>query len=82
MLLGRSPESPLSPVAQDNVSTRHAELYWDGSLLWITDLGSTNGTFVNGERLINNQAVVIDRDCVVRLSTSPPTIVTIRGVER
>lgn len=30
------------------VSGRHARLRWDGTQWLITDLGSTNGTFVNG----------------------------------
>lgn len=33
------------------VSQRHAELYARGDILWLRDLGSTNGTFVNGQRL-------------------------------
>jgi len=33
------------------VSRRHARLYLDGSVYVVEDLGSTNGTFVNGQRL-------------------------------
>jgi hypothetical protein len=33
------------------VSGQHAKLFWEGSVLKIEDLKSTNGTFVNGERL-------------------------------
>ncbi len=80
LLLGRSPDSPLSPVASDNVSSRHAELRWDGSNVWITDLGSLNGTYVNGERLASHRSVALEHDCVVRLASSPPTIVTIQGI--
>ena len=31
------------------VSRRHAEIHASGGLLWIRDLGSTNGTLVNGK---------------------------------
>lgn len=30
------------------VSGRHARLTWDGTSWWVVDLGSTNGTLVNG----------------------------------
>ena len=33
------------------VSRRHARLYLDGGAYVVEDLGSTNGTFVNGQRL-------------------------------
>lgn len=33
------------------ISHRHARLYFDGKDYWIEDLGSTNGTWVNGEIL-------------------------------
>jgi hypothetical protein len=33
------------------VSRRHARLYLDGGMYVIEDLGSTNGTFINGQRL-------------------------------
>lgn len=30
------------------VSTRHARLWWDGIEWWLEDLGSSNGTAING----------------------------------
>ncbi len=33
------------------VSRRHAVIRWRGDTAWLEDLGSTNGTFLNGERL-------------------------------
>lgn len=30
------------------VSTRHARLWWDGIEWWLEDLGSRNGTLING----------------------------------
>lgn len=34
-----------------NISRRHARLYRQGDSIWIEDLGSSNGTFLNGRRL-------------------------------
>ena len=49
--LGAAPENDV--VLSDNlVSGRHARLRWDGAGWWLEDLGSTNGTFADGERLI------------------------------
>ncbi len=48
--IGRSSQSSLClPIG--NVSKNHAEIRWDGRQLKLRDLGSTNGTFVNGERV-------------------------------
>ena len=33
------------------VSHRHCKLSISGSLAWLEDLGSSNGTYVNGERV-------------------------------
>jgi len=38
-------------LLDQNVSRRHAELAIDGDQLIVTDLGSHNGTFVNGNRI-------------------------------
>jgi hypothetical protein len=39
-------------IRDSNVSRRHARIHRSGSGFVIADLGSTNGTFVNGERLV------------------------------
>ena len=44
-LIGRSDECDIV-VARGSISERHAALDWDGSELWVSDLGSTNGTAV------------------------------------
>ena len=38
---------------EDNfVSAEHARLTREGGRWWVTDLGTTNGTFVNGARIV------------------------------
>ena len=39
------------------VSQKHAELFALQGGLWLRDLGSTNGTFLNGKRLMEHCAV-------------------------
>jgi EAL domain-containing protein (putative c-di-GMP-specific phosphodiesterase class I) len=48
--VGRLPGSNLS-LSSDSVSKEHAELYMHEGDLWVRDVGSKNGTFVNSERV-------------------------------
>lgn len=49
-LIGRSPDCAIV-LDDDYVSTRHARVVNGDSGLYLEDLGSTNGTFVNGRRI-------------------------------
>ena len=48
--LGRAADNDLV-VAHPSVSAHHAELHFDGEQFLLRDLSSSNGTFVNGERV-------------------------------
>jgi hypothetical protein len=50
-IVGREPGLGLSLSAETTVSRRHATLQKMGSEVTLTDLGSSNGTYVNGARL-------------------------------
>jgi len=50
VVLGRSQECEIR-LADPNVSRRHAEVRQEDATYWLVDLGSTNGTLVNGERV-------------------------------
>ncbi|MBK7396787.1 MAG: DUF4388 domain-containing protein [Myxococcales bacterium] len=50
IVVGRSSDLDMVLV-EDMVSRRHAKIAYSGDAITIEDLGSTNGTFVNGEKV-------------------------------
>jgi pSer/pThr/pTyr-binding forkhead associated (FHA) protein len=56
-------EIDLTPYgAQDRgVSRHHAVLHLEGDHLYLTDLGSTNGTYVSGDRLVENTPTIVHK---------------------
>ena len=55
--IGRDEGSDLR-VQDPEVSRRHAKVTVQDGKAWIDDLHSTNGTFVNGERVVEQQSLV------------------------
>jgi adenylate cyclase len=58
LIVGRAPTCDL-PVFDPTISRRHAELVADGEILNLKDLGSSNGTFLNGAK-VEHATVAID----------------------
>ena len=50
--VGRSSGSDVVLKSDDYASGRHARLTRHGGLLYVEDMGSTNGTFVNGRKTV------------------------------
>src|ERR687886_3050111 len=50
LVVGRAMTSDI-PVLDPTISRRHAELLWDETGIHVRDLGSSNGTFLNGMRV-------------------------------
>ncbi len=63
LIAGRSPDCSLE-VPDPNASRQHAKFMWDGTTLVVADNGSSNGTYVNDQRI--TQTAVHHGD-VVRL---------------
>lgn len=61
-LIGRARDCDLQ-LASCLVSRHHAELFTEDDSLRLRDLNSLNGTFVNGEQLVN-ECVLVDGDVV------------------
>lgn len=51
LVVGRDAGLGLSLVGESTVSRRHAEVVQRGGTVYVRDLGSTNGTYVNGSKL-------------------------------
>jgi pSer/pThr/pTyr-binding forkhead associated (FHA) protein len=52
--IGRSPGAEIQ-IDDPFASGRHARIYERGGLYYVEDMGSTNGTYLNGERLASQE---------------------------
>lgn len=73
---------PIADLCTDNVSGDHAEINVGAGCVEIRDTGrdrrgSTNGTYVDGERIQPNVAVQIQDGTVVTCGTEPPLTIRV-----
>ena len=73
LTLGRLPENQIV-VNEPGVSRKHAEIGRTDSGIYVRDLGSTNGTFVNNEGLGTSQRLLKDGD-EIRLASGESFLV-------
>ncbi|MGB1252711.1 MAG: FHA domain-containing protein [Candidatus Promineifilaceae bacterium] len=65
-VIGRNPDNNLQ-LAHDFVSGTHASIECTSTNCFITDLHSTNGTVVDGDRLRPNKRLIITRKSQIRI---------------
>src|SRR5207244_193761 len=75
--IGRLPDSDIV-VTNSQVSRRHAQITGASGTFMIADLGSTNGTYVNGVRISEHilkdaDRIELGKDRIPLLFTSDPT---------
>lgn len=69
VIIGRRGHYPTVFAAFGDISGNHAKIELNGQQWQVTDLGSTNGTFLNGESLTPNQPYPIKVGDILRFST-------------
>jgi hypothetical protein len=65
--LGRSAGCDICLAGASNVSSNHCVIQLVGGQVTVTDLGSTNGTYIGGRRLMPNQSVAVTSGTVIYL---------------
>src|SRR5579884_1600231 len=68
IVVGRDPECDL-PLRDSRVSWKHLRLEASNGGLKVTDLGSRNGTFINGKRL-NTPSEVVTRETIIQIGST------------
>ena len=69
-VLGRKPEEADYILADEGVSRKHLQIFLQDTKLFITDMGSTNGTFLNTQRLEIDMPVEIREGDVIGIAQS------------
>ena len=70
-VIGRDASSEVH-LTHDKVSRQHAKVDFERGRWWITDLGSRNGTYLNGKLV--TQATALDADNEITLSNAGPVL--------
>ena len=87
-IIGRDPHCQLRPERED-VSRRHCAIVQRGQRVWLRDLGSKNGTFLNHRELVAEETPIADGDEFevgalrfrVSITSAPAPVGTPRGAD-
>ena len=78
LVIGRSPPADL-PIRDPSLSRSHARVTFERGEVWIEDLGSTNGTWLDGERIRRSR---VDPGARLSLGATPAAVVSaLRGAQ-
>jgi two-component system, cell cycle response regulator len=69
MTIGRDPIADIQ-IQDPSISRKHAKLTKEEGQVRLTDMGSSNGTFVNDKRVPPSQSVVLAKEDMVKLGSS------------
>lgn len=77
VVLGRSDDLPSANAfsINSNISRIHAQIALTNGEVIVTDLGSTNGTFVSGTRLVQGSPHILAPSAPLRLAANVPVTV-------
>jgi len=65
-IMGRQPDNPIV-IDEQGVSRQHAKLLRQGNQVTLTDLNSSNGTYVNGQKLTPHITITLTHRDEIRL---------------
>jgi len=69
VVLGRSEKDAKLRIRSDSVSRKHCEFFLEDDVVFVRDLGSTNGTFVDGTRVSGTTPASVRHGGIVRVGT-------------
>lgn len=69
MIIGRDPAASIS-IADQTISKKHAKIVKEGTVIKIEDLGSSNGTLINGKKLEAGHVAKLAKEDMIKLGNS------------
>ena len=69
MIIGRDPTADIS-IPDSSISRKHAKVIREGNVVKIEDLGSSNGTAVNGRKLEAGNVAKLAKEDLIKLGNS------------
>lgn len=69
MIIGRDPINDIS-ISDPSVSKKHAKITREGTVIKLEDLGSSNGTVINGKKLSPGHVVKLAKEDMIKLGNS------------
>lgn len=69
MTLGRDSAADIT-VSDQGISRKHAKITKTGEKVFISDLGSSNGTFVNDKRIATGEIKELEKEDMIKLGSS------------
>lgn len=69
MIIGRDPSADIS-IPDQSISRKHAKVTQEGAVVKIEDLGSSNGTVINGKKLNAGQVSKLAKEDMIKLGNS------------
>ncbi len=69
MILGRDPSADLS-VNDQGISRRHAKLTKEKGKIRLTDLGSSNGTYINNVKINTNDSALLAKEDMLKIGNT------------
>lgn len=77
-VVGKGTAADVRIDGNNAISRRHARIDGDGTAYYISDLGSTNGTFVGGRQLAPDCPLEVHNGSIIRLADEDFTLLVMR----